>query len=55
MLEAAALKPGDCVLDIAAGTGNQSLLAARIVGPQGTVLTTDISEAMLKVAEMAAQ
>lgn len=55
MLEAAVLKPGDCVLDIAAGTGDQSLLAARIVGSRGTVVATDISEAMLKVAERVAQ
>ncbi|GLV56856.1 hypothetical protein KDH_36950 [Dictyobacter sp. S3.2.2.5] len=55
MLEAAVLKPGDRALDIAAGTGTQSLLAAQIVEPQGTVLATDISEAMLKVAKMAVQ
>jgi ubiquinone/menaquinone biosynthesis C-methylase UbiE len=51
MLDAAALKPGDHVLDIAAGAGDQSLLAARIVGPQGSILATDLSPAMLKVAE----
>jgi ubiquinone/menaquinone biosynthesis C-methylase UbiE len=54
LLDAAALKPGDHVLDIAAGTGDQSLLAARRVGPRGTVLATDLSEAMLKVAEQVA-
>jgi ubiquinone/menaquinone biosynthesis C-methylase UbiE len=55
LLDAAALKPGDHVLDIAAGTGDQSLLAARRVGSRGTVLATDLSEAMLKVAEQVAQ
>lgn len=50
MLEAAALRPGDHILDIAAGTGDQSLLAAQQVGPAGTVLATDISEEMLKEA-----
>src|SRR6266568_1654887 len=38
MLEAAGLGPGDHVLDIAAGTGDQSLLAARRVGPGGSIL-----------------
>src|SRR5947209_14752207 len=42
MLEAAGLGPGDHVLDIAAGTGDQSILAARRVGPGGSVLATDI-------------
>jgi ubiquinone/menaquinone biosynthesis C-methylase UbiE len=50
MLEAADLKPGDHVLDVAAGTGDQSILAGRIVGPSGSVLATDISADMLTIA-----
>src|SRR5579864_7249412 len=55
MLEAAGLEQGDHVLDIAAGTGDQSLLAARIVGPGGSVLATDISAEMLTIAARVAQ
>lgn len=55
MLLSAQLKPGDRVLDIAAGTGDQSILAARIVGPTGLVLATDISAEMLHVAASLAQ
>src|SRR5260370_7672267 len=47
MFEAAGLEPGHHVLDIAAGTGDQSILAARRVGPGGSVLATDISAEML--------
>jgi ubiquinone/menaquinone biosynthesis C-methylase UbiE len=50
MFEAARLKPGDHVLDIAAGTGNQSRMAAKLVGPNGSVLAIDISEEALTVA-----
>ena len=50
MLVAAGLKSGDHVLDLAAGTGDQSLLAARKVGPGGMVLATDLSPEMLHVA-----
>jgi SAM-dependent methyltransferase len=50
MLGAAGLQPGMHVLDVAAGTGDQTIVAARIVGPSGSVLATDISESMLSVA-----
>lgn len=55
MLEAAGIQPGDRVLDIAAGTGDQSLLAARIVGPAGSILATDLSADMLAIAAQVAQ
>lgn len=55
MLEAAELGPGDYVLDIAAGTGDQSLLAAQRVGPGGSILATDISAEMLDIATRVAQ
>src|ERR1700686_4568737 len=55
MLEAAGLGPGDRVLDIAAGTGDQSLLAARLVGPGGSILATDISAEMLGIAARVVQ
>lgn len=55
MLAAADLHPGERVLDIAAGTGDQSRLAARLVGPAGSVLATDISQEMLAVAARRAE
>ena len=55
MLAAAQLRPGMRVLDLAAGTGDQSLLAAQRVGAAGSVLATDISASMLAVAEEAAR
>src|SRR5437660_2835830 len=55
MLEAAGLKPGDHVLDIATGTGDQSIFAARIVGPGGSILATDISAEMLNIAARVVQ
>jgi ubiquinone/menaquinone biosynthesis C-methylase UbiE len=54
MLDGAALRPGMRVLDLAAGSGDQSLLAAQIVGPAGSVLATDISTSMLAAAAEAA-
>ncbi|MCA6216744.1 bifunctional demethylmenaquinone methyltransferase/2-methoxy-6-polyprenyl-1,4-benzoquinol methylase UbiE [Ideonella sp. B7] len=42
------LKEGDAVLDIAGGTGDLSRAFARKVGPTGTVVHTDINEAMLR-------
>lgn len=54
MLDLAAIGPGMRVLDIAAGAGEQTLAAARRVGPGGSVLATDISPAILRYAQAAA-
>ncbi|MDX2484908.1 MAG: methyltransferase domain-containing protein [Pseudodonghicola sp.] len=50
MLDMAAIGPGSRVLDVAAGAGQQSLVAARRVGPTGHVLATDISSNILDFA-----
>ncbi len=42
------LREGQSVLDIAAGTGDLARAFAKKVGPSGTVLHTDINEAMLR-------
>ena len=42
------VKPGDRVLDIAGGTGDLARAFARKVGESGTVVHTDINEAMLR-------
>jgi ubiquinone/menaquinone biosynthesis C-methylase UbiE len=55
MLDLANLQSGNRVLDVAAGTGEQTLLAARRVGPTGYVLATDLSPSMLNVAAEAAR
>ena len=43
------VKPGSKVLDVAAGSGDLTLLFAKKVGPQGCVWMTDINSAMLGV------
>jgi cyclopropane fatty-acyl-phospholipid synthase-like methyltransferase len=43
MLDMAGVKAGSRVLDVAAGAGDQTLHAAKRVGPNGMVLATDIS------------
>jgi SAM-dependent methyltransferase len=50
MLDMAKVGPGDRVLDVAAGAGDQSLQAAERVGPSGYVLATDISANILAFA-----
>jgi demethylmenaquinone methyltransferase / 2-methoxy-6-polyprenyl-1,4-benzoquinol methylase len=42
------VRPGDRVLDIAGGTGDLARAFAKKVGPSGTVVHTDINEAMLR-------
>jgi ubiquinone/menaquinone biosynthesis C-methylase UbiE len=48
LLEQAAIRPGERVLDVACGTGSVTLPAAWAVGAEGHVLATDISEAMVR-------
>ena len=50
MFELARVSAGRRVLDVAAGAGDQTLQAALRVGPQGSVLATDISPAILDYA-----
>ncbi|MDP2315635.1 MAG: methyltransferase domain-containing protein [Pseudomonadota bacterium] len=49
-MEAAGVGPGARVLDVAAGAGEQTLVAARRTGPAGYVLATDISPTILRYA-----
>jgi len=55
MLDLAGVAPGARVLDVAAGAGEQTLAAARRAGPNGYVLATDISPAILEHARSAAR
>jgi ubiquinone/menaquinone biosynthesis C-methylase UbiE len=50
VLEAAALAPGERVIDVACGTGIVSAAAARAVGASGRVLGIDIAEQMVAAA-----
>jgi arsenite methyltransferase len=46
----AALKPGECVLDLGSGAGFDCFLAARAVGPQGRVIGVDMTPDMVSKA-----
>lgn len=54
LFEHADLRPGERVLDVACGTGAATLQAARLVGPAGSVLATDLSERMVAMCRQAA-
>jgi demethylmenaquinone methyltransferase/2-methoxy-6-polyprenyl-1,4-benzoquinol methylase len=43
------VRPGQCVLDVASGTGDLAYLLAKKVGKNGKVMMTDINEAMLAI------
>ncbi|HLZ73249.1 MAG TPA: methyltransferase domain-containing protein [Dehalococcoidia bacterium] len=51
LINRAALRPGERVLDLGAGTGAVALRAAPLVAPHGSVLAVDPSPAMLARAE----
>jgi len=54
LLDFAGLKPNDCVLDVACGTGLVTFRAAALVGGGGQVIGTDLSEQMVMEARAAA-
>ncbi len=47
MVELAGVEPGSRVLDVAAGYGEPALTAAKVAGPEGSVVASDISAEML--------
>jgi SAM-dependent methyltransferase len=47
LVELAGVEPGSRVLDVAAGYGEPSLSAAKVAGPEGSVVATDISAEMI--------
>lgn len=47
-VNAAGVKRGDQILDLAGGTGDLAAKFARIVGPEGNVILSDINESMLE-------
>lgn len=50
MCRMAGIQAGARVLDVAAGSGDQTLAIAQIAGPRGYVLATDLSPAILALA-----
>lgn len=54
MFDLAKMDNGSRVLDIAAGDGVQSVMAARRVGPEGRVLATDLSPNLVRYIDKAA-
>src|SRR5262245_39298723 len=55
MLDLAKVDAGRRVLDVGAGTGDSTLVAAQRVGPNGRVLATDISESVLEITAESAR
>ena len=54
VLEAAGVRPGDAVLDVACGTGILARTAVNVVGSQGSIVGLDINAGMLAVARQQA-
>jgi ubiquinone/menaquinone biosynthesis C-methylase UbiE len=44
------MRPGDTVLDLGSGAGNDAFIARKIVGAKGRVIGVDMTEAMLERA-----
>jgi SAM-dependent methyltransferase len=55
MLEAIAPQPGHVLLEIAAGVGDTGFLAAELIEPGGTLITSDLVPEMLSAAQRRAE
>jgi 2-polyprenyl-3-methyl-5-hydroxy-6-metoxy-1,4-benzoquinol methylase len=55
LLEDAGLRAGMQVLDVGCGPGDVSLLAAELVGEQGSVIGVDTNASVLQIAQARAQ
>jgi ubiquinone/menaquinone biosynthesis C-methylase UbiE len=55
LVELARVKQGVRVLDVAAGSGEPALTAARVVGPEGEIVATDIAPEMLAYGRQRAE
>jgi len=54
MIEQLSLQPGQRVLELAAGPGDTGFLAAELIAPGGTLISSDATEGMLEVARQRA-
>jgi ubiquinone/menaquinone biosynthesis C-methylase UbiE len=50
-IEALGLRPGDTVVDIACGTGQNFPLIEHMIGPEGRIVGVDLTDAMLAQAQ----
>jgi SAM-dependent methyltransferase len=55
MIDALDPQPGQTLLELAAGTGDTGLLAAELLEPGGTLISSDFSPQMLQVARRRAE
>ena len=55
MVEAIAPQPGHTILDLAAGIGDTGFLAAELIQPGGTLITSDFAPEMLAAAQRRAE
>ena len=55
LIDAIDPQPGDTLLELAAGTGDTGLLAAEVIEPGGTLISSDFSPEMLQTAQRRAE
>jgi len=55
MVDAIGPQPGDLLLELAAGPGETGFLAAELIRPGGTLISSDVSPEMLNVAQRRAR